>query len=207
MSQTIESILEELDVLASSSTKVLGMGKKAMVDSEKLAEIASNLRESVPADILEAGEVIKQKESILNQAYLEGKRLRETAGQEAVAMTNVAHSERESMISEHEIVKAAEAKAEEIKDEARRQANEIVQESQHQSLRLMGDAEATASDRREGADQYSREVLFSIEERLAQMLGQARRGIDALGVEAEPQASQQAVNGAAAAVNGAAAKE
>jgi len=198
MSQTIESILEELDVLASSSTKVLGMGKKAMVDSEKLAEIASNLRESVPADILEAGEVIKQKESILNQAYLEGKRLRETAGQEAVAMTNVAHSERESMISEHEIVKAAEAKAEEIKDEARRQANEIVQESQHQSLRLMGDAEATASDRREGADQYSREVLFSIEERLAQMLGQVRRGIDALGVEAEPQASQQAVNGAAA---------
>jgi hypothetical protein len=102
------------------------------------------------------------------------------------------------MISEHEIVKAAEAKAEEIKDEARRQANEIVQESQHQSLRLMGDAEATASDRREGADQYSREVLFSIEERLAQMLGQVRRGIDALGVEAEPQASKQAVNGAAA---------
>ena len=64
---------------------------------------------------------------------------------------------------------------------------------------MIGEADATAADRREGADQYSREVLFSIEERLSQMLGQVRRGIDALGTDADPMAkrkiAQPAING------------
>lgn len=203
MSHAIDNILDELDELARNSTKVLGMGKKAMVDSAKLANIAASLRESVPHDVLEAGEVLKQKESIVNQAYLEAKRLRESASQEVSAITTAARNEHASLVEETEIVKSAEIKAQEIKDEAHRQGNDIVQEAQQQAFSLVGDAEATAAVRREGADQYSREVLFSIEERLSQMLGQVRRGIDALGSDVEPvegaveQVIEPAVNGTA----------
>ncbi len=185
MSHAIDNILDELNELARNSTKVLGMRKKVMVDSGKLTAIAADLRESVPHDVLEAGEVLKQKESIVNQAYLEAKRLRESANQEVAAITTAARNEYESLVAETEIVKSAEIKAQEIKDEAHRQANDIVQEAQQQVFRTIDDAEATAAVRREGADQYSREVLFSIEERLSQMLGQVRRGIDALGAQVE----------------------
>ena len=198
MSHAIDNILDELDELARNSTKVPGMRKKAVVDSSKLAAIAADLRESVPHDVLEAGEVLKQKESIVNQAYLEAKRLRESANQEVSAITMAARNEHESLVSESETVKASEIKAQEIKDEAHRQGNDIVQEAQQQAFRLVDDAEATASVRREGADQYSREVLFSIEERLSQMLGQVRRGIDALGTQvesAEEAVAEPSVNG------------
>ena len=198
MSHAIDSILDDLDELARTATRVPGMRKKAMVDSRRLDTIISELRESVPHDVLEAGEVLKQKESIVNQAYLEAKRLRETANQEAAAVTTAARNEHASMIDETEIVRAAEIKGSEIKDEAHRQANDIVQEARQQAFGLVDDAESTASDRREGADQYSREVLFSIEERLSQMLGQVRRGIDALGSDGEPadeRVPEPAVNG------------
>lgn len=203
MSHAIDGILDELEQLSKTSTKVLGMGKKAMVDSAKLAAIVADLREAVPHDVLEAGEVLKQKESIINQAYLEAKRLRESASQEASAITTSARNEHDSLVDETEITKSAEIKGREIKDEAHRQANDIVQDAQQQAFRLIDTAESTASDRREGADQYSREVLFSIEERLSQMLGQVRRGIDALGTDDEIAPSVDTTM-AGSAVNGAA---
>ncbi|MDD9996049.1 MAG: hypothetical protein OXS35_09970 [Dehalococcoidia bacterium] len=198
MSETVDRILGELDELCKSSSKVLGRRGKVTVDSERLAHMVAELRDSLPEHMLEAGEVIKQKDSIINQAYLESKRLRDSASQESKAITIAARSEHETMVSEHEIVTAAEDQAQKIHDEAHRKASEILREAGQEAVRLIGEADATAADRREGADQYSREVLFSIEERLSQMLGQVRRGIDALGTDADPMAKkmvQPATNG------------
>ena len=36
--------------------------------------------------------------------------------------------------------------------------------------------------KKEGADNYSKEVLFDLEERLSEILGQVRRGIDSLNI-------------------------
>ena len=198
MSQTVDRILGELDELCKSSSKVLGRRGKVTVDPEKLSHIVSELRASLPEHLLEAGEVIKQKDSIINQAYLESKRMRESASQESKAITIAARSEHETMVSDSEIVRVAEEQAQKIHDEAHRKASEILREAGQEAVRLIGEADATAAGRREGADQYSREVLFSIEERLSQMLGQVRRGIDALGTDADPMAKkvgQPAING------------
>ena len=198
MSQTVDRILGELDELCKSSSKVLGRRGKVTVDPEKMSHIVSELRASLPEHLLEAGEVIKQKDSIINQAYLESKRMRESASQESKAITIAARSEHETMVSDSEIVRVAEEQAQKIHHEAHRKASEILREAGQEAVRLIGEADATAAGRREGADQYSREVLFSIEERLSQMLGQVRRGIDALGTDADPMAKkigQPAING------------
>lgn len=198
MSEKVDRILGELDELCKSSSKVLGRRGKVMVDSDRLSHIVAELRGSLPDHVLEAGEVIKQKDSIINQAYLESKRLRDSASQESKAITIAARSEHETMVSESEIVRGAEEQAQKIHDEAHRKAGEILRDAGQEAVRLIGEADATAADRREGADQYSREVLFSIEERLSQMLGQVRRGIDALGTDVDPVAKkvgQPAING------------
>ena len=198
MSQTVDRILGEMEELCKSSNKVLGRRNKVMVDPERMSHIVAELRDSLPQHMLEAGEVIKQKDSIINQAYLESKRLRDSASQESKAITIAARSEHETMVSESEIVRSAEEKAQKINDEAHRKASEILREARQEAVRMIGEADATAADRREGADQYSREVLFSIEERLSQMLGQVRRGIDALGTDADPMAKKMglpAING------------
>ena len=162
-----------------------------MVDPDRLNKVGEQLRSSVPADIQEAKEVITQKESVVNQAYLEARRIKE----EAEAKVAAARQEQESRIDQTEIMKAAEAKAEETNQNALQEGQEIVQDAQRRAYRIIDEAEAGATTRREGSDQYARETLFELEERLSGLLGQVRRGIDALGLEVEVKIPAGATNG------------
>jgi vacuolar-type H+-ATPase subunit H len=162
-----------------------------MVDPDRLNKVGEQLRSSVPADIQEAKEVITQKESVVNQAYLEARRIKE----EAEATVAAARQEQESRIDQTEIMKAAEAKAEETNQNALQEGQEIVQDAQRRAYRIVDEAEAGATTRREGSDQYARETLFELEERLSGLLGQVRRGIDALGLEVEVKIPAGATNG------------
>jgi Txe/YoeB family toxin of Txe-Axe toxin-antitoxin module len=137
---------------------------------------------SVPSDILEAQEILTQKESIINQSLLEARRVKETAMREAEAIKASAVEEHAAKVGDAEIIRVAQGKADQVNQEAVQEANQIVQEAQRNAFRIVGDAEKIAAARREGADQYARESLFNLEERLASQLGQVRRGIDALGV-------------------------
>ena len=143
------------------------MRKRVMVDADRLASVGKELRDSIPADIQEATEILKQKDSIVNQAHLEARRVKEAAQQEQA-----------SRINQTEIVKAAETKAEEVSQQG-------LQDAQRKAYRIVDEAEADAAVRRDGADQYAKETLFDLEERLANLLGQVRKGIDILGLEVE----------------------
>ena len=186
------NVTEELQMLVDTGTRVPGLRRKVLVDIDRLNALGEDLRTSVPADILEAQEILKQKESIVNQAYLEAQRIRTTAEQEAAAMKDAAHQEHVAKVDQTEIVKAAEEKGEEIKDQAMAEAQKIEQDAQRRVFRMMSEAETVANSRREGADQYAREILFSLEEHLAKLLGQVRRGIDVLRLE-EAEAQQAPV--------------
>lgn len=179
----ITQIVEELESLAGSGTRMPGFRGKVMVDKDRLTTIASGLREAIPANVREAHEILRQKDSLLNLAAMEAQRIKESAAGEANTVVEAARKEHATKVDQTEIVKAAEAKAREITDHALQQANEIMQDAQKRSYRVSDESDATAAARRDGADQYAREVLFGLEERLSQLLGQVRRGIDALGVE------------------------
>ena len=60
-----------------------------------------------------------------------------------------------------------------------------MQDAQRRAYKILEEADTEASVRRDGADQYAREKLFDLEERLSELLGQVRRGIDSLGLEVE----------------------
>jgi vacuolar-type H+-ATPase subunit H len=191
----IGQIADELKMLASTGTRVPGFRRKVMVDIDRLVTLGDELRRSMPADIMEASEVIRMKESIINQAYLEAKRIRSAAEDEASSVTSAARMEHESKVGESEIIRAAEVKGQEMKEEAAYEAQQILQDAQRKAYRILNEAEATAMARRDGADNYSREVLFNLEEQLADVLGQVRRGIDALKLEVDAsQKHQQKLN-------------
>ena len=178
-------IVEELQTLVDTGTRVPGFRRKVLIDVDRLDALGEELKTSIPVYIQEAEEVLKQKESILNQAALEAQRIKSSADQEAHAVTSAADETHQSKVGESEVVKASEERADGIKDEAMTEAQQIVQDAQRRAYRMVDEAEATANNRREGADQYAREILFSLEERLAEVLGQVRRGIDALNLEVD----------------------
>jgi cell division septum initiation protein DivIVA len=178
-------IVEELQSLVSTGSRVPGFRRKVLVEIDRLEALAEKVSMSAPAHMQEANEVLKQKESMINQAYLEAQRIKGSAEQEADAITTAARREHETKVSDSEITEAAEAKAREIKDEATVEAQQLVQDAQRRAHRIMSEAEVSVGDRRDGADQYTREVLFNLEERLADVLGQVRRGLDSLVLESE----------------------
>ena len=196
MQSDMKNILAELASSIESASKVPGIGNKAMVDIKKLKSIHESLIQSMPEEILEASEIIKQKESIINQAYLEAKRTKEIAQQESASINDKARADYDEKVGDNEITRGAQLKSEEIISEANTKAADIVQQGQGEADQIVDKAQTEATQRKDGADQYSKEVLFNIEERLSQVLGQVRRGIDALGDENQPEERVQvSVNG------------
>ena len=188
-------MVKEIEEIADSATKVPGLRGKVMVEADRLENIRQHVSASVPSDILEAQEILTQKESIINQSLLEARRVKETAAKEAESIRASAVEEHAAKVGDSEIIRVAQEHADQINQEAAQEANQIVQDAQRNAFRIVGDAEKLAAARREGADQYARESLFNLEERLASQLGQVRRGIDALGVRP---ASEPAMPAAAA---------
>ncbi len=175
-----EQALQELQQLYASSSRVPGFGRKVMVDADMFTSVINNLQMAMPADVQEAREVLRQKDSILNQAYLEAQRVRSTVEEEVASHIAAATREHQERVSDSEVLKAAEAQGVKIRDDAMSSSEEIVQDAQRKAYAIVSEAEDIAASRRDGADQYSREVLFSLEEQLSEVLGQIRRGIDTL---------------------------
>ncbi len=164
---------------------------RTLINIEKVGEVLEELKRELPSQVNDAQTVLRQKEAILKQAELEARRIRAYADEEATTIRSLAEeqsqsqietakNEAQNMLSESEIVKAAEEKATEIEQAAQEKATKIVSEAQNKLNQVLAGAEKDAIERRRGADNYAREVLFMLEEKIADTLGQVRSGIDVL---------------------------
>ena len=109
-----DRILDEIDALSNSSTKVPGFRGKIMIDSEKLDSIYREIKEGLPSDLQEAKSIILQKESIINQAELQAKRLKEEAQQSAVEMDSAASQAHSERVSDSEVLREANTQSDSI---------------------------------------------------------------------------------------------
>ena len=183
----ILEVVEELESLPASGTRVPGLRNKVLVDIDRIHGLGADLRNSVPANIQESDEILRQRDSIINQAYLEAQRIKKWAEQEALSMKDAALREHQTRVEESEIVAAVEARARELDEEASGKAQVVIQDAQKRAYQTLNETESIANTLREGADRYAREVLFCLEEQLSNALAQVRKGIDALNLEAEGQ--------------------
>jgi hypothetical protein len=179
----IIEIAEELEELNRAGTRVPGFRRKVMVDIDRLGYVADELRNSVPDNMREADEVLRQKESIINQAYLESQRIRGAAEEEASAKAAATLQEHETRVGDSEVLRAAEQRGRAKEDEAMLKAQEIIQDAKRQAYRILSETDSVAGSLRDGADRYAREVLFNLEEQIAKSLGQVRVGLDKLGAD------------------------
>ena len=170
----IENILSKLEKISVEGTRVPGLKNKVMIDAGLLISLGEEIRNSVPASMHEAGEVISQKTSIINQANLEAQRIKNTANEESAQIIQAAHTEHEAKVSDSEVVDSANVKAAEIQQDAMSEAQQIMTEAQKKAYILLSEAEQSALSKTEGADQYAREVLFNLEERISENLNQIR---------------------------------
>ncbi|MBI2847289.1 MAG: hypothetical protein HYX82_05345 [Chloroflexi bacterium] len=154
--------IDRIEAIAGSSAK-LPLTKRGMVDMEKLNEALELIKANLPSDIKEAQQIIQMRESILNQAQMEARRIRGAAEDDAKMRTQ-----------DSQIVKDAQKKVEDIVRESQRKAEAIIAEGERQ-----------ANTRRRAANDYSLEALHQLDDQLSSILNTVRNGVETLEREKE----------------------
>jgi F0F1-type ATP synthase membrane subunit b/b' len=134
---------------------LLANGKRLPLTSNVVVDQAAALEL-----IDELRQVIPEEVQAARRVRAEGERILERAGEEAELIVSRARDEAARLIAAEGLTAQAEA----------------------ESQRLLAEAEADAAEVRRGADEYAAEVLIRLETEVVRLLGQIRRGIDALGV-------------------------
>jgi hypothetical protein len=140
-------LIEKLEKLVQESRKV-PMSNGRIVNELAILEIVDQLRTTIPEEVKAARQIQQQKERIIAQGKEEANRIIEIARQQA-----------NGILTNHELLRAAEAR----------------------SLTIIERAQREAGDIRRGADGYAEQVLSVLDERIAHAQHQIRSGLLELG--------------------------
>ena len=164
---------------------------RTLVNQQKISALINEMKKNLPDEITEAEGVVRQKDAIIKQAEIEARRIRAYADEEATTIRQLAEEQSNTllttsqekakkMIQDTEITRKANENAIDIESVANSRAGKVVDDAESRVNTILHDAGISAEERRKGADNYAREVLFTLEERIADTLGQVRGGIDLL---------------------------
>ena len=139
-------LLDRLEGIIEDSRK-MPLTNKVVVDAYDVLELLDKIRISLPDEVKKAEELLKERDKLIADATREADSLRGSATEYL-----------KSMVSEEEVVNAAEIESGRILDEAKREAEGI----------------------RKDASQYAAEVLMKLDENLDRALQVIRRGVEEL---------------------------
>ncbi|MEL7644808.1 MAG: hypothetical protein AAGU04_00885 [Anaerolineaceae bacterium] len=142
-------LVDRLEELFNNS-RPIPLSRSVVVDENAFMDIIDQMRISIPDDIKKSQQIIAQKDRILAQAQ-----------EEANRTLALAREKSEKMIEKSDIYLAAQAKAEQITEQAHREAGR------------------TQLD----ADRYVVETLTKLEAEMNRILAQVRNGIKTLQAE------------------------
>jgi cell division septum initiation protein DivIVA len=143
-------LIDRLEELFNSGFHI-PLTNETAVNEERFLELIDQLRIAVPDEVKSAQQIVAQRDRVLAQAQEESQRT-----------VNLARERVENLVQKDSITSAAEARAEQIVQQAREEASSI---------------------RRE-ADDYVLESLSKLEAEMSRLLTQVRNGIAKLNEEA-----------------------
>ncbi len=151
-------LVDRLEQLLNEGRR-LPLSNKVMVDEQKIWDLIDQMRISIPEEVKKAKRTNQERDRIIAQAH-----------EEAARMINLKQEEAAALMSEHELVKAAEARAVTITERAQR------------------DAESLRAD----ADEYVVQVLGTLAADMERALTEVRNGIARVQTE-RPQPAEEPV--------------
>jgi cell division septum initiation protein DivIVA len=139
-------LIDKLDDLVHNA-KRLALTDQVRVDKEEIYDILDQMRATMPEEIKQARWIVKERQEMLAEAKREAARIIMAAGARAA-----------KLIDEEEIKKQAERAAEDIVEDARAREREI----------------------RLGAEDYADEILNTLEVNLSKFIAAVQRGRERL---------------------------
>jgi cell division septum initiation protein DivIVA len=145
-------LIDKLDDLVHNAKQV-PLTDQVRVDKEEIYDLLDQMRATIPEEIKQARWIVKERQEMLAEAKREAERV-----------VKEGRERQERLISDEEIVKAAERAAEDIVEDARAHEREI----------------------RLGAEDYADEILDTLETNLSKFIAAVQRGRERLQGSDEP---------------------
>ncbi|MBR0382704.1 MAG: hypothetical protein IJH71_09725 [Eubacterium sp.] len=157
---TVEQLIDEIEVYIDNcrSAGMLGGGSMIKVNREEILTMLDELHDQLPRELAQSREIIKARDTILDDARARADKIMESARQEAG-----------TLVGEDEIVKIAQMRADTLLKEAQDEAD---------ALRTM--SRANASEVQTGALQYAQNILEGMEYMYKNIIKQEREYFDAV---------------------------
>lgn len=149
-------LVDRLEELFNES-RPIPLTHNVLVDEDRFLEIIDQMRISIPEEVKKSQQLLAQRDRVLAQSQ-----------EEANRTVSLAKKQSEEIIDRDAIVQAAQARADQILDQAR------------------GEVEAMRIE----ADEYVIESLGELESEMIRLLNQTRNGIAKLRVGQEPDSAE-----------------
>ena len=141
MVSRIEQLINEIEEFIDGCKYQPLSNTKILVNKEELEELLVELRLRIPDEIKQYQKIISNQDAILNEARTQ-----------ADAMLQEANAQTNELVNEHEIMQRAYA-----------HANEVVEQAQAQAQAIVDNAVNDANNIRQGAIQYTDDMLKSLQ--------------------------------------------
>ena len=130
-------LIDRLELMVSNA-KTIPLYNRVMVEKEELIKVLGSLRDSIPADLQQARQLLAVEQEIIDESKRQAEETTRDASQNARATIENANSQAQSTIAD------AQARAAETLRTATDQANAMVADAQARSSALVADAQARA---------------------------------------------------------------
>ncbi len=131
----LEDYIDEMSEILDRAQKAPFSGKKVMVDGELLDHCIANIRMNLPSEIKNARKIVQERKTIIEDAKKQADEIITRAESRAIALTD-----------NHEITKAAEARAMEIQKQAMAKAKAVKNAADEYIMGILGKTEAVLAE-------------------------------------------------------------
>lgn len=118
-------LLDQLEEVLGAGSR-LPFTSRTLVDEQEILDILDQIRVSIPEELKAARRVAQERDQVLADARAEAERLVREADQHAAGR-----------VSDHALVRSAEARAAEIEERAERHAEQVRQEAEAYAYRVL----------------------------------------------------------------------
>ena len=157
MVSRIEQLINEIEEFVDGCKRQPLSNSNIIVNKEELEELLVELRLRIPDEIKQYQKIISNQDAILNQARTQ-----------ADAMLQEANAQTNELVNEHEIMQRAYS-----------HANEVVEQANIQAQAIVDNAVNDANNIRQGAIQYTDDMLRSLQTIITHSMEGAKGRFDA----------------------------
>lgn len=132
---SIEKLISGIEEELEAAWQLPMSGGKVLVDTKNIMKMINNVKENLPMEIVQAKKIVQDRSEIIDRARTEAEAIMKTSEEKV-----------RQLINQNEIVKASQAKAETIINEATEQAKSLKKSSDEYAINIMKDLDEAVTN-------------------------------------------------------------